>query len=133
MKPAFDQARVKLRTDFDPDANVVNADAEQLWQAILNLLQNSLEAMPAGGALSVSTGRESGHVMLRIRDSGKGMTPAQLKQVFVPFFTTKPRGTGLGLSITQQVLNEHGAEIECNSSIDKGTSFSIRFPFSKES
>jgi signal transduction histidine kinase len=63
-----------------------------------------------------------------VADSGKGMSPEQLGQVFVPFFTTKPRGTGLGLTLAQRILNEHGAQLECASTIGHGTSFTIRLP-----
>jgi signal transduction histidine kinase len=56
------------------------------------------------------------------------MTEEQLKQIFVPFFTSKPRGTGLGLSLTQRILNEHGAQIECASALGKGTTFTVHFP-----
>jgi len=128
MASAFEHARVKLHTDFDQRLKAVNADPEQLWQAILNLVQNSLEAMPAGGALGVSTVRQNGQALLRVSDNGKGMTPEQQEQLFVPFFTTKPRGTGLGLSLTQRILNEHSAQVECVSVVGKGTTFTISFP-----
>ncbi len=107
---------------------VINADAEQLWQAILNLVRNGLEAMPAGGTLTLITQRGNGEALLRVSDSGRGLSEDQLKQVFVPFYTTKPRGTGLGLPLTQQILNEHGAQLECVSMVGKGTTFTLHFP-----
>jgi signal transduction histidine kinase len=125
---AFEEAGVRLRTDFDAGLKTINADAEQLWQALLNLVRNSLEAMPRGGALAISTQKGNGEAILSVADTGKGMSEEQLKQVFVPFFTTKPRGTGLGLPLTQQILNEHGAVIECASIVGKGTTFTIHFP-----
>jgi signal transduction histidine kinase len=132
MEPAFESARVHVRTEFDTRLKTINADAEQIWQALLNLLRNSLEAMPAGGTLTISTQRDNGQGLLRVSDSGKGMSEGQLKQVFVPFFTTKPRGTGLGLPLTQQILNEHGAQLECASIVGKGTTFTIRFPLDEK-
>jgi signal transduction histidine kinase len=132
MGSAFENARVRLHTDFDANVKEVNADAEQLWQALLNLVRNSLEAMPAGGTLAISTQRDTGQTLLRVSDTGKGMSEEQLKQVFVPFFTTKPRGTGLGLPLTQQILIEHGAQIECVSTVGKGTAFTIRFPLDEK-
>lgn len=131
MGSAFANARVQLNTEFDARLKDINADPEQLWQAILNLLQNSLEAMPAGGALAVSTQCQNGHALLRVKDSGKGMTEEQQEKLFVPFFTTKPRGTGLGLPLTQRILNEHGAQIECASTIGEGTTFTIHFPLAE--
>lgn len=133
MGPALEQAGVRLHTEFDTRLKTINADAEQLWQALLNLVQNSLEAMPHGGSLTVSTRREDGQALLRVTDVGSGMGEEQLKQIFVPFFTSKPRGTGLGLSLTQRILNEHGAKIECASALGKGTSFMIHFPLSEKS
>jgi len=133
MEPAFKDAGVKLETEFDVGLKTVHADADQLWQAILNLLQNSLQAMPAGGRLAVSTQREHGQALLRVADSGKGMTEEQVKQLFVPFFTTKPRGTGLGLPLTQRILNEHRAQLECTSTPGKGTTFTIHFPLNDRS
>lgn len=133
MGSAFKNAQVQLNTRFDAGLKTINADPEQLWQAILNLVQNSLEAMPAGGALTVSTLCENGQALLRVADSGKGMTDEQQAQLFVPFFTTKPRGTGLGLPLTQRILNEHGAQIECASTVGKGSTFTIHFPIEARS
>lgn len=133
MRSAFEQAGVRVRTEFDASVKAIKADPEQLWQALLNLVQNSLEAMPRGGSLTVSTRREDGQALLRVTDAGNGMNEEQLKQVFVPFFTCKPRGTGLGLSITQRILNEHGAQVECSSALGKGTTFTIHFPLSEQS
>ena len=89
MGTAFENARVRLHTEFDARLKTVNVDAEQLWQAVLNLVRNSLEAMPGGGALTISTQRRNGEVILSVADTGKGMDEEQLKQLFVPFFTTK--------------------------------------------
>jgi signal transduction histidine kinase len=128
MVPVFQEARVQLRMDWDEGLSTVEGDGEQIWQAILNMVQNSLEAMPDGGILAVATRRGKGQALVTVTDSGKGMNPEQLGQVFVPFFTTKPRGTGLGLTLAQRILNEHGAQLECASTIGHGTSFTIRLP-----
>jgi signal transduction histidine kinase len=132
MGSAFENAGVRLQTNFDPGLEAVNADAEQLWQALLNLVRNSLEAMPSGGTLTISTQRVKGEALLRVADNGKGMNEEQLSQLFVPFFTTKPRGTGIGLPLTQQILNEHGAQLDCVSNPDKGTTFTIGFPLEQK-
>jgi signal transduction histidine kinase len=132
MHGEFEHARVKLRTHFDPAAKTVKADAEQLWQAMLNLIRNSLDAMPSGGELTVGTWREAGQVRLRISDTGKGMNEEQLKQVFAPFFTTKPSGTGLGLALVQQITTEHGGHVECESVPGQGSTFTIFLPVEKK-
>jgi signal transduction histidine kinase len=129
----FDRARVKLLTHFDPAVGTIHADAEQLWQATLNLIRNSLDAMPEGGELTVGTWREGGQVRLRVKDTGLGMSEGQLKQVFAPFFTTKPGGTGLGLALVQQIALEHGGHVECESVPAKGSTFTLFLPAGKKS
>ena len=124
----MEEARVKLRTHFDPALTLVNVDAEQLWQMLLNLIRNSREAMPEGGELTIGTWHHEGQVLLRVGDTGKGMTAEQVKLVFEPFFTTKKEGTGLGLALVQQIVAEHGGHIECDSTCGKGSTFTIFLP-----
>jgi signal transduction histidine kinase len=70
-------------------------------------------------------------VRLRVTDTGKGMNEDQLKQVFAPFFTTKPKGTGLGLAMVQQITTEHGGHLECESRPGEGSTFTIFLPAMK--
>ncbi|MGO8927447.1 MAG: two-component system sensor histidine kinase NtrB [Limisphaerales bacterium] len=128
MGAAFENCGVRLQTNLDPGAGTIHADADQLWQALVNLVRNSLEAMPGGGVLTVSTHRHNQEALVSLADTGKGMKEEHLKQVFTPFFTTKPQGTGLGLPLTEQILSEHGARIECASTLGNGTTFTIHFP-----
>ena len=123
---------MKLRTHFDPALTSINADAEQLWQTVLNLIRNSCEAMPDGGELTIGTWREGKQALLRVSDSGKGMSEEQVKRVFEPFYTTKKEGTGLGLALVQQIATEHGGHIECESASGKGSTFTIFLPMVEE-
>ena len=125
MHGVFDNAGVKLRTRFDPALRLVEADAEQIWQAALNLIRNGLDAMPAGGEMTVSTQCEGGFVHLRVADTGRGMSAENLEHVFRPFFTTKAKGSGLGLSLVQQIATEHGGHAECESTMGVGSAFTI--------
>jgi signal transduction histidine kinase len=127
----LEHENVKLRTHFDPALTKINADAEQLWQTVLNLVRNSCEAMPDGGELIVGTWREGQQALLRVSDSGKGMSEEHVKRVFEPFFTTKKEGTGLGLTLVQQIATEHGGHIECESISGKGSTFTIFLPLVK--
>lgn len=127
----FEKANVKLRTSFDPELNTINADGEQLWQAALNLIRNSLEAMPAGGELTIGTWHQNGHAQLRVSDKGGGMNEDELRHVFTPFFTKKAGGTGLGLTLVQQIAIEHRGHVECESQIGKGTTFTIYLPLTE--
>ena len=124
----FQRSGVKLHTHFDPALAAVNLDEGQMWQAMLNLIRNSLEAMPGGGDLTIGTWCEGGQVRLRVADTGMGMGAEQIKQIFVPFFTTKPGGTGLGLALVQQITTEHGGRVECESAPGKGCTFTIYLP-----
>ena len=132
MQSTLEQAGVKVRTKFAPEVTTINADAEQLWQAILNLIRNSREAMPNGGILTVSTERDAAQVLVRIADTGKGLTEEQMRQLFVPFFTTKAEGTGLGLALVQQIISEHGGHVECQSVIGQGSMFTLFLPWAEE-
>jgi len=124
---------VTLRTQFDATLPSLRVDGEQFWQAVLNLVQNAVEAMPQGGTLTVSTARDGDDVAVKIIDTGKGMSEEERRQVFKPFFSTKQSGTGLGLPLSQQVIVEHGGRIECESVEGKGTTFTIRLPHERKS
>ena len=128
VQPLLDQRHVDLRKTFDPSLPPVYADAEQLWEAFLNLIRNAVDAMPAGGNLTVSAKRNGADALVSIRDSGRGMTEEEARNLFVPFFTTKSDGTGLGLAYAQQVINEHGGKIDCATARGKGSTFSIQLP-----
>ncbi len=133
MNGEFDRAGIKLRTSYDPALKTVNADAGQLWQATLNLIRNSLEAMANdGGTLTVCTQCNGREALLRVMDTGKGMNAGQLQQIFVPFYTTKAQGTGLGLAVVQQIAIEHGGHAECESTPGKGSTFTIVLPLAEK-
>jgi PAS domain S-box-containing protein len=128
MQSLFDAERIELQTDFAVNLPRIHADENQLWQAILNLIRNSIEAMPGGGALAVATARRDNFIRLTIADNGKGMTLAEQNQMFKPFFSTKSSGTGLGLPLTQQIISEHGGTIRCETAPNRGTTFIIELP-----
>lgn len=106
----------------------VLADPAQLRQALMNILRNSLESMPDGGTLKVSTRHKAGTIEIEVRDSGVGMNEHIMSRIFDPFYTTKDGGTGLGLPITQQIVAEHGGEISCDSQIGSGTAIRVELP-----
>ena len=128
MASLFAATHVKLVTEFAGDLPVIQADEGQLWQAVLNLIRNAVEAMPTGGTLTVRTAARDGWVVLAIADTGKGITAEEQQQLFKPFFSTKVGGTGLGLPLTQQVVTEHAGTIRCDSVPGHGTTFVIELP-----
>ena len=114
----------------------VRADAQQLRQVMLNLALNAFDAMPEGGHLQVSTslrrstrrGAAAAFLEIRFRDDGVGIPPADLRNLFVPFFTTKEKGTGLGLAISQRIIENHGGTIEVRSQPGSGATFTVLLP-----
>ena len=129
-------AGVDISTSFIDGLPPVRADAQQMRQVFLNLTFNALEAMPQGGKLHVSTslrrstrrGAAAAFLEIRFRDTGVGIPPADQRNLFIPFFTTKERGTGLGLSISQRIIENHGGTIEVRSQSGAGSTFSVLLP-----
>jgi signal transduction histidine kinase len=119
------------------DVPLILGNREQVLQALENLISNAIDAMPGGGTLGVSTELEQvrgdSYVAVRVSDSGYGIAAENINRIFEPFFTTKLllKGTGLGLSITKKIIEEHGGFIHVDSSVGKGTTFSLYFPYKK--
>ncbi|NOR25301.1 MAG: two-component sensor histidine kinase [Desulforhopalus sp.] len=121
--------QIELITDLAPDLPKANLDQDLFYRALLNILVNSLQAMTENGQLQVSTCRsQSGGIELAIRDTGVGMSPEKIGQIFTPFFTDKNKGTGLGLAITRTIIDSHDAEIAVQSEEEKGTTFTLTLP-----
>lgn len=99
-----------------------------LRRAVLNLVQNALDAMPQGGKITLAGQRTAQAVQLQVRDTGSGIPPEHLGQIFEPLYTTKPGGTGLGLYITHEIVAEHGGQIAVESLTEQGTVFTLTFP-----
>ena len=128
VRPELKAGGVQLEQELAPTAPEVLVDVGQLRQLLLNLVRNAREAMPAGGALRVSTSHESGFVAIAVKDGGPGIPPERLQRIFDPFFTTKERGTGLGLALAQEIAQEHGGQLTCQSALGAGTTFTLRLP-----
>ncbi len=126
--PAAAQARVTTSVEVDPGLPEVNADADMLRQAFLNLCVNAVQAMEGGGALRVSARRAGGDVLVEFRDSGPGISAEVRPHVFEPFYTTKASGTGLGLAIVRQAAETHGGAVEVESPPGGGALFRMRLP-----
>jgi two-component system, NtrC family, sensor histidine kinase HydH len=134
-----DRAEVSdARMELDPALPPVRADAEQLRQVLINLIRNAVQAMGTTGAVYVSTrarverhpagGTDSTWVEIAVRDEGPGIAPQVMKNLFVPFVTTKERGTGLGLAISQRVVAEMGGRIDAVSRPGMGSTFTVLLP-----
>ncbi len=108
------------------------ADPILLRRALENLILNSLDAMPAGGTLTVRTAQRPGAVRLEITDTGEGLTPEECARLFTPYYTTKRHGTGLGLAIVQSVVSDHNGRIEVESAPGAGATFRIELPMGQK-
>ena len=129
MQPEFDNNRIILETDLDPDIEPLDIDQNMLYRALLNLFINAVQAMPDGGTLSVASALswdgDRKNVVIRITDSGIGIANDKLGMIFTPFYTDKNRGTGLGLAIAKNIIEEHNGTIEVESEPEKGASLII--------
>jgi len=109
----------------------VSGNANLLQQVVMNLVLNAYQAMPDGGEVRVAICREGKDAVVRVCDTGSGISPAHLGKIFDPFFTTRPvgKGTGLGLSICHTIMKQHRGDIAVESSVEgQGTMFVVRLP-----
>ena len=115
---------------LSPELPEITADPSQLRQVFVNLAVNAIQAMPDGGTLKVATRRSGNCVVLRVEDDGIGMSEPVLKNIFLPFFTTKDvkEGTGLGLPVIHGIVTSHGGAIRVESSPSRGARFDIELP-----
>lgn len=121
-----------IEMDFDmQDSLPVTSDKGKIRQIIYNLAQNSIDAIDAGGKISVSIKRNKDSIIVSISDNGRGIAPDELGKIFSPFYTTKTKGTGLGLSIVDKLVKVLGGTVKVESSYDKYTTVAVKLPFSK--
>jgi len=116
---------VKLDVEIDDDVPPLSLDSGLMVQLLVNLLTNSMQATDRGGTIGLALKRG---VELSVSDSGRGIEPAALEHIFVPFYTTKEEGTGLGLAICRQIVEQHGGTIEVQSEVGRGTTIVVRLP-----
>jgi PAS domain S-box-containing protein len=133
--------KIRFVREWGPEPMVGNADGELLKQVFLNLIRNSLQAMPGGGTLSLATsetvaasqGLQNGDgrrtfITITVSDTGEGIAKEHLANIFNPFFTTKERGTGLGLAIVHNIIKAHQGTIDVESGPGRGTTFTVKIP-----
>ncbi len=134
--PLTRQREIRVERNLCAADPMLCADRELLKQMMLNLIMNSMQAMPARGTLAVTTG-DADHlpggapcraIELEVRDTGLGIPPENLDRIFDPFFTTNKNGTGLGLSVVHQIVDCHSGFISVKSEVNVGTAFTIVFP-----
>ncbi len=132
----LDLAGIVVQPELDPDLPFVVCDGAHIEQVLLALMMNALDAMPQGGNLWVTTklDREESVVRIIVRDDGCGIPPEILPRLFEPFLTTKEtgKGVGLGLAISRSILERHNGNIEVQSEVGRGTTFTVTLPWDEE-
>jgi signal transduction histidine kinase len=129
-RPALEARRISLTRTVPPGLPTVDVDEGQMEQVFLNLITNSIDAMPDGGTLHVVAAANGSAVEFTVMDTGEGIDERHLPRVFDPLFTTKEpgRGTGLGLTIVREVLAAHGGTVSIASLPGLGTAVTVRLP-----
>jgi len=121
---------IKVIRSLSPDLPHVTADSAQMTQVFVNIAVNAIQAMPNGGKLTIKTDSSEKFVSLIVEDTGVGMEESIIKQIFLPFFTTKDvgQGTGLGLPVVHGIVTSHGGSVNVTSEVGRGTRFEIQLP-----
>lgn len=119
---------VEVTGEVDEAARDARLDAEQIKRALINLLDNALEATDAPGRVTVEAHRRNGHLEIRVADTGRGIPAEAQEKLFLPHFSTKGRGTGLGLAIVHRIVTEHHGSIRVEENRPKGTVFTLELP-----
>ncbi|MGB8733801.1 MAG: ATP-binding protein [Candidatus Sulfotelmatobacter sp.] len=122
---------IKIELQKAPDLPEVEHDSDQIHQVLLNLLLNAVQAVTGAGTVNVEIDPQAqdGFASVVVRDTGRGISPLHLSNIFRPFYTTKGNGTGLGLSLARRIVEEHHGRIEVASVVGKGSRFTVLLPF----
>jgi two-component sensor histidine kinase len=128
IKNDLDKRNVRLNVEIADKQIMILGDRDQLKQVILNILLNANEATADAGRIQLSLKKLNQHAILSITDSGCGIAPEHLENIFDAFFTTKKTGTGLGLSIVKNIVSLHQGKIDVSSVLGNGTTFTITLP-----
>jgi signal transduction histidine kinase len=124
------QKQVELAVELADNDPIALVDSAQLRQCLVNLVRNATEAVSSkgGGKVTMRTRRAGDRVVIEVEDTGVGIAPEVLPRLFDTFFSTKEGGSGLGLALTQQIVKDHGGDLSVDSTVGKGTTFTVSIP-----
>jgi signal transduction histidine kinase len=129
VKPTLDERRIETRIGLAPNLPPARVDQDAFRQVFLNLVNNSLDAMPDGGRIEITTALYGEHTIeIIFRDTGTGIAPEDFEHLFEPMWTTKPSGSGFGLAIAREIMREHGGQIEAIPNAERGAIFRLTLP-----
>ena len=127
---ALPTVKIEIKKELEKNMPRIRGDLHQLQEVFLNLLINAHQSMPEGGIVSIATSNfRDLYAQVTIRDTGTGIPAQHLKNIFMPFFSTKDCGTGLGLSISHNIIKSHNGSIEVESKVGGGSTFTVKLPF----
>jgi len=119
--------KISIETNLEPDVAVMG-DEDRLLQIMLNMIRNSVQAMPDGGLISIYVKRTGRFVRIEVSDTGRGINENDIEKIFEPFFTTKARGSGFGLAISRKYAEEMGGKLTASDNVRNGASFTLVLP-----
>jgi signal transduction histidine kinase len=128
MDSALSTTGIQINLALTPEPGTCWFDPDQIKQVLINLVKNAAEAMSQGGVITIRTRRNARGVFVDVEDTGPGIPPEHLNEIFNAFFTTKEKGTGLGLAVSLKILNDHNGELLVSSRVGEGSVFSVRLP-----
>jgi len=133
IKPKLDHLNIHLKSEIEPDLPEIMVDRDKIKQILWNLMLNGAQSMPQGGMLEVFLGKDenSGLIEYTIKDSGSGIDPEDMANIFTPFFTTKKEGIGIGLHVSREIATAHGGKIKIIPT-NQGTKAVFFIPFCKQ-
>ena len=131
FQDTFKEHNIQVRRVEETPLPRLNFDPKQVHRVLINLLKNALEAMDQGGKITITSRVKGANAEISISDTGQGLAPEAVGNIFQPYFTTKEKGTGLGLAISQGIIQEHGGTILVDSTPGQGTTFTIQLPLNE--
>ncbi|MCA9751541.1 MAG: HAMP domain-containing protein, partial [Gemmatimonadetes bacterium] len=123
-----EERQVRFQVEVGDEKLWTRVDRDEVMRLFINLFENSIQAMPKGGQLEVEAERRNGNAEVRIRDTGQGISPENMRRIFEPSFSTKTGGAGLGLPICKAIMEDYGGTIDISSETGSGTTVTLRFP-----
>ncbi|MBA4058604.1 MAG: hypothetical protein C0490_28065 [Marivirga sp.] len=132
LKGSLERHGIALITSVEDKDLTASFDPSLMEQVIINLITNSTHALEnrKDKKVDLKAYRTEHHITLEVTDNGKGIPEKELREIFIPFFSTKKDGSGIGLSLSKQIISQHGGTIKVTSLLEKGTSFYIQLPYS---
>jgi two-component system sensor histidine kinase HydH len=128
VKQTAARHNIEFAVDIPGNLPSLPCDAGQIKQVLLNLMLNSVQAMPHGGSITISSTLQNDAVLVRVCDTGPGIPASDAEFIYDPFFTTKETGTGLGLPTAYQIIEQHGGELKLEKSDSSGACFTFTLP-----